>query len=102
MDDATYDPPDDQTSRLRRIVSDAYAFIRGRETTSSFAAITFEDLAQKQLERLSGAGTASRPNELTRIRNIEAELINVAEQIKQTPPEAFLPPDEEKDVNTPA
>lgn len=92
---------EDLAFRLRRVVSNAYAFVRGRETVASFSAITFEDLAQAQIDRLSGKGTPTRPNAITRVKNIESDLVAAAERIKQTPPDAFLTPDEGKDVNTP-
>lgn len=93
---------DDLSLRLRTIVSNAYAFVKGRETTQSFSAITFEDLAQAQIDRLSGKGTATRPNVIARIKGIEDQLLSFANQIKQTDPSAFLMADSTQDVNTPA
>ena len=92
---------DDLALKMRRVVSDAYAFIRGRETVRSFSAVTFEDLAQQQIDRLTGKGTPTRPNDVVRVENIAKDLVSLAQQIKDTPPDAFLPPDVTRDVNTP-
>lgn len=101
----TGEPPSpidgDLALKLREVISNAYGFVRGSETVSSFSAITFEDLAQQQLDRLTGKGTATRPNLLARTQRIEADLVAIADRIKQTPPEAFLPPSSDTDVNTP-
>lgn len=93
---------DDLALRMRQVVSDAYAFVRGRETVASFSATTFEDLAQQQITRLTGRGTDTRPNSIARVQKIQSEIENFAVQIKNTPPDAFLPPDSNKDVNTPS
>lgn len=95
-------PPlnDDLALQLRVSVSNAYAFVRGQETIDSFAATTFEDLAAAQIQRLSGKGTTTRPNYLDRIKKVEQDIVSAAEKIKQTPPEAFLAQDPNRDVNT--
>ena len=97
-------PPldDDLAFQLRRAVNNAYAFVRGRETASSFLAITFEDLASAQVERLSGKGAnATRPNEIDRIKKVEGDIVAAAEQIKKIPPDAFNADSVGTNVNTP-
>jgi len=91
---------DDLALQLRVAVNNAYAFVKGEETTQSFLAITFEDLAAAQIQRLTGKGTTTRPNVIDRIKKAEQDLVSTAEKIRQIPPEAFLARDPNKDVNT--
>jgi hypothetical protein len=93
---------DDLAFQLRRSVSNAYAFVRGREATSSFLATTFEDLVAAQVDRLSGKGAnPNRPNEIDRVKKVEADIVAAAAQIKQIPPGAFSTANNETGVNTP-
>lgn len=91
---------DDLALQLRVAVNNAYAFVKGEETTQSFLAITFEDLAAAQIQRLTGKGTTTRPNVIDRIKKAEQDLVSTAEKIRQIPPEAFLARAPNKDVNT--
>lgn len=86
---------------LRRALGNAYAFVKGRESVQSFSAFTFEDAMDQQIERIEGKGTELRPNELDRITKIENEILQAVNKIKELPPEAFIEPDVENDVNTP-
>lgn len=95
----------DQTSldlnfELRRVLSNAYSFVQGQQATQSFSALTYEELANDQIERIEGPGTVLRPNEIDRIDHMEQELLNLVEQVRTIPPENFLLSDPEKDVNT--
>jgi hypothetical protein len=91
----------DLTFQLRTIVARAYGFVAGQQTVQTFAAITFEELAAQQIDRLSGKGSSGRANAIQRIQRVAQDLQSVADQIKQTDPSAFLVPDANKDVNTP-
>lgn len=75
--------------------------VQGRQTTESFFALTYEELADQQIERISGQGTATRPNELERVNRVEQDLLNAVAQIRNIPPEQFLLSDSTRDVNTP-
>ena len=90
----------DLNFELRRIVGRAVGFVQGRQATESFFALTYEELAQAQIDRIEGVGFAGRPNELERIDSIENELLGAVEQIRSIPPENFLLADPDKDVNT--
>lgn len=92
----------EQNLALREALANAHAFVIGRQATQSFASLSFEDLADQQIERIEGAGTKLRPNELDRLDKIERDLSNAVAQIRALPPEAFVAPDEDRDVNTPA
>lgn len=91
----------DLNFELRRVLSNAVAFVQGRQTSDSFAALTYEELADQQIERISGKGTSTRPNELERVNKIESDLLNAIAQVRNIPPENFLLSNSATDVNTP-
>ena len=75
--------------QLRQSISDAYGFVEGQERTESFAATTFEDLLDAQIERLQGTGTELRPNVLDRIAKVKAGLVSAVAAIKAQPDSFF-------------
>lgn len=85
---------------IRRDLADAYSFVAGQQAVRSFNALTVEELMDAQIERIEGADTDARPNELHRIDAIETQLLQATERVKALPPEAFEDPDETNDVNT--
>ena len=93
-------PAQNLNIELRRALNNAYAFVLGEQSTQSFNALTYEELADEQIERIEGPGTEARPNALERIDLIERDLENAIEQIRSQPPEAFILRDESQDVNT--
>jgi hypothetical protein len=90
-----------QNLELRRALNDAYAFVEASKYTQAASAITFEDLMDQQIERLSGADTDVRPNALHRIDKIENGVIQAVAKIKSMPNDAFVDADGAKDANTP-
>jgi len=98
-------PPlnDDLAFQLRRAVNNAYAFVRGRETATSFLAKTFEDLATDQVADITGVGkkNLTRPSAMEKVKSIETAVVDAAAQIKLIPSGAFSTPDDETGVNTP-
>lgn len=102
------DKPDDGTQNneqqnfeLRRTLATAYAFVKGNESTQSFASFSFEDAMDAQIERIEGKDSESRPNVLHRIDKIENDVTSAAEKIKKLPKELFNDPNPATDVNTP-
>lgn len=91
----------EQNLELRKAIADAYAFVEGQKSVQSFAALTFEDLVDQQIERIEGKGTALRPNALDRVTAIENNVKNAVDKIKKLPPSAFAKPDPKNDANTP-
>jgi len=85
---------------LREAVSDAYASLQAEKSVQSFAAFTFEEALDNQIERIEGKGTQLRPNELVRIDRILNEVVDAVTEIKKLPPESFVKPIEEEDVNS--
>lgn len=85
----------------RRAINNAYASLLGEQNIQTFLAFTFEDAVDLQIERIEGDTEGQlRPNLLERVDRIEGELLKAVELLKQIPPEQFLEPDEEQDVNT--
>lgn len=95
-------PSLDLNFELRRVLNQSIGAVLGRQTTESFYSLTYEELADAQIERIEGQGTSTRPNELERVNKIESDLLNAVAQIRSIPPENFLLSDPSRDVNTPA
>jgi hypothetical protein len=54
------------------------------------AAFTFEEAVDAQIERIEGASTQIRPNQLDYVENIRNQLVKAAEELKQVSPEKFM------------
>jgi hypothetical protein len=91
-----------QNLNLRQALSDAYAAVESDKLTQSFSAVTFEDLANQQIQAISGPDTPTRPNELNQVKNILTNLTQAVQQIQAMPANAFEEPDSTRDVNSPA
>lgn len=100
QDEALDDVGQDRNLKERIALNNAYGALLGQQSVQSFAAFTFEEAVDAQIERIEGAGTQKRPNLLERVDKIERELLQAISVIKQMPPEQFLKPDAERDVNT--
>jgi len=89
-----------QNLEIRENLNNAYAAVEGEKAVQSFSAFTFEDALDAQIERIIGAGTDVRPNELRRVDKIESNVISAVAKVKALPPSAFLEAKNERDVNT--
>jgi hypothetical protein len=96
------DDPEVQSQNLaiREHLNDAYAAVEGQKTVQSFAAFTFEDALDQQIERIEGADTVLRPNKLHRIDKIESNVLSAVAKIRALPPDAFAEPDDARDINS--
>ncbi len=101
QEEAQSESVQDRNTRLRESLSNAHAALQAERTIQSFSAFTFEEALDAQIERISGAGTQLRPNELDRVDRILSQVSDAVDQIKSLPPEAFIKPSEQDDVNTP-
>jgi hypothetical protein len=90
-----------QNLELRKALNDAYAAVEGSKAVQSFNALTFEDLADQQIQRIAGADSQNRPNDLNRVQQILNNVVSAATKIKSMPADAFADQDESRDVNTP-
>lgn len=90
----------DLNIELRRVLNDAYGFVVGQQATQAFGAVTYEQLADQEIERIVGAGTSLRPNEIDRIQKMEQDLTSMIQQIRDIPPERFILANQDSAVNT--
>jgi len=86
------------TTNLRVALNNAYGFLKGAENTSSFYAVTFEEMVQKQNDRLTGKNLGGRA-ELDRIAKVRDELTATVNAIKNVPQDVRY--DKNETVNTP-
>ena len=93
---------DDLNQELRQEINDAYAFVQGSKTTQMYSSITFEDLMDAQIQRLTGPDTPQRPNPLNRIAAIASRTVDAVAKIKQLPDNFFSALDTTDSTNTPA
>src|ERR1700723_3172851 len=82
-----------QNLELRTSLSDAYAAVEGDKTTQSFNAITFEELVQYQITRLTTAPTPNRPSPPQAIQNVLNNVTAAVAKIQAQPPASFADPD---------
>lgn len=86
--------------KQRQVLNNAYAALEGQKSIQSFSAFTFEEALDNQIELIEGAGTKLRPNQLDQVKRVEEELVQAVTELKKIPPEQFLQPKEDRDVNT--
>ncbi len=91
----------EQNLTERMALNDAYAALLSQQSIQSFSAFTFEEALDAQIELIEGRGTEKRPNLLTRVDRIEASTLQAIAVLKNTPPEQFIEPSDDQDVNTP-
>ena len=85
---------------LRVSLASAYASLEGTKVVTSFAATTYEDLADQQIELLAGTGSPLRPTQQQRIARVESSILASVQKLRDLPEEVFRRADEDKDVNT--
>jgi hypothetical protein len=94
------DAKQEQTIRQRIALDNAYAALLGEQTNQTFAAFTFEEALDLQIEQIQGAGDDAHPNLLNRVERIRSQLLQAVEQIEQVDPSQFQQIDDQA-VNTP-
>jgi len=89
------------TISLRDTAAQAFAFVKGAEAVETFAAYTFEEALQQQIDRLEGGGEATL-SAIAQIDKIQSDLAKVREglaSMSATLEEALEDPN--GNVNTP-
>lgn len=86
--------------KMRRALDDAYGALEGQKCIQTFSAFSFEEALDNQIERIAGASTRLRPNELDRVARTKSSVLEAVDAIKQVPPEAFMSEVPSRDVNT--
>ena len=74
QEDGQREQVQNRNTRLRESLSNAFVALQAEKTTQSFSAFTFEEALDAQIERIEGAGTQLRPNELDRISRILSQV----------------------------
>jgi hypothetical protein len=87
--------------REREALSNAYGALVGQQSVQGWTAFTLEEAMDAQIEAIEGTATEKRPNELMRVDRIEQECLAAIAALRDLPPEQFIEPDPEQDVNTP-
>ena len=74
---------------MRRILSDANAFVSGEELTKLFSGVTVEQLIDEALHRLEGTSnrTELRQSAIERVAQIKNEVATAVTTVKSRPPE---------------
>ena len=85
----------------RETLGRAYAALVGQQSVQSWTAFTFEDAVDTQIEEIEGKSTQKRPNQLDRVDRIEQDTLSAIARLKDVPPERFIEPNPDEDVNTP-
>lgn len=73
--------------QMRKMLGEAYAFVRGREYTKSIANITIEELMEEAIDRIKGTSgrTGLRETLLERIKRIQSEVATAVTTVKKKP-----------------
>lgn len=86
--------------REREALGKAYAALTAQQNIQSWSAFTFEEAVDRQIEDIEGSSTQKRPNQLERVDRIEQDTLSAIARLKEIPPEQFLEPSADSDVNT--
>ncbi len=97
-DKAKKNTQDEFSQEVRRSLQTSYAHIKSMEALTSFEALTFEEAADQEIERLSGTPASGRLSVRARIEKDAEQLRTVIKQLKALPDEAFADPN--NPVNT--
>ena len=89
-----------KSTKQREQIQNAYAALIGDQNNQTFYAFTLEEAVDAQIERLSGASTKLRPNQIDRVTRIKEQLLKTVEQVREIPPSEFILRRGEGDVNT--
>ncbi|MFA5436213.1 MAG: hypothetical protein WC372_09270 [Candidatus Neomarinimicrobiota bacterium] len=87
--------------RQRRAVNNAYSALEGRKIASAFAAFTFEEAADAQIELIEGQDTQAHPNYLNRVAALRGEIERAVDELKSLPPETFRDVRVDEQANSP-
>jgi hypothetical protein len=102
MADEAQSESQERNLKYRTILNRAYSFVLGKQYTQTASALTYEELADLQIEQIEGEGTSLRPNELTRVEAIKTEMEDIIDTLKGLPiPVFFVEHETDPKANTP-
>lgn len=87
--------------QYREVTAAVVGFVRSQEVTRAFTSISLEELVDRRIARIEAPSSGDRPGALARLNNLKNDFENAIEGIRNTPPDAFRPPDPASDANTP-
>lgn len=98
----TIEQQDDQRSSanqqaiddLRKKIAEGFAFVRGREVTSSVASITMEECIAQAIVDIEDDRSDIRPGRLSRIRSLKESVLGAVDQALRMPADTFNNPDQ--------
>lgn len=76
-----------RSDEIRSILAEAFAFVKGAETTESALNQTFEQCLQQAIDEIEVDASHIRPSVLSTIRSIRNRIGDAVEQAKQLPQE---------------
>lgn len=76
---------------MRRILGDAYDFVRGSEYTKTVSQITYEQLMDEAINKIEGTKGRKddRATRLERIKRIKQEIVTAVTTVKKQPAGAW-------------
>jgi hypothetical protein len=99
-DKGVNDTSQSRNLKEREALNNAYAALVGQQLIQSFNAFTFEEALDAQIEAIEGKSASRRPNLLERLDKIEQDTLSAIASLKDIPPEKFIDPSNDDDVNT--
>ena len=81
-----------QNLDLRRIINDAYAFVRGNDFNKYAHNLSYEELLSLAIDRIDGSqsGSAVRASRLARIAQIKSSIATAVTTVSSKPPSAWV------------
>lgn len=95
-------------TEMRRVISDAYAFVRGNDWNKYASNLTYEELLAQAIDRIDGSQKMgnTRATRLDRIAKIKSSIADAVNTVKAKPAgawgyETYDPTETDTSANTP-
>jgi hypothetical protein len=77
---------------MRRIINDAYAFVRGNDFNKYVSHLTYEELLSLAIDRIDGSqsGSAVRAPRIARIAQIKSSIATAVNSVMSKPTSAWV------------
>jgi hypothetical protein len=86
--------------RIRRILADGFAFVRGQEKNRSISALSLEEMISREIRSITNDDTDIRPGRLTLLRQLKQSVNDAVDQALRLPAETFTLSDQTAVANT--
>jgi hypothetical protein len=91
----------EQNIALRRGLQSATAFVQGEQANQALGGVTLTDMLEAQISAIEGDASPIRPGKINRIKSIRDQITATVAIARSLPPEVFVDPIPDEDVNTP-